>query len=67
MHVHSSVGTAPNNMGNESYFRWTKGACSSKRNVSLNFFLGAFMAYNTDCSASEYAKVIDMLPVSSPE
>ena len=40
-------------MGNESYFKWTKAACNSKKNVSLNHFLGHFMAYNSDCAQVE--------------
>jgi len=62
MLAHSSVGTSANNMGNKSYFKWTKAACNSKKNVSLNHFLGHFMAYNSDCAQVEFSKVCPMLP-----
>jgi hypothetical protein len=67
MLAHSTIGAAPNNMGNESYFRWLKAATNAKKNVSLNHFLGAFMAHAADASEEEYAKIRGWLPNNFPE
>jgi hypothetical protein len=62
MHAHSTIGSAPNNMGNESYFRWTKAASNSKKQVSLNHFLGGFKSYASNVNQEEFAKISDMFP-----
>ena len=53
MLAHSTIGSSANNMGNESYYKWVKAACNSKRSVSLNHFLGSYLAYLEDYSALE--------------
>ena len=63
MHAHSNIGSAPNNMGNESYFRWTKLATNSKKQVSLNHFLGGFISYAANVNHEEFSKISDMLPI----
>ena len=58
MLAHSTIGSSANNMGNESYYKWIKDACNSRRNVSLNHFLGSYSAYLEDNSALEYGKLL---------
>ena len=67
MHAHSNIGSAPNNMGNESYFRWTKLATNSKKQVSLNHFLGGFISYAANVNHEEFSKISDMLPILPPD
>ena len=65
MLAHSTIGSSANNMGNESYYKWVKDACNSKRNVSLNHFLGSYSAYLEDISALEYGKLLRNLAEES--
>ena len=67
MHAHSTIGSAPNNMGNESYFRWTKLATNSKKQVSLNHFLGGFISYAANVNHEEFSKISDMLPIQAAD
>jgi len=67
MLAHSNIGSSANNMGNESHFKWVKAACNSKRHVSLNHFLGSFLAYVEDCCTVEYTKIVSMLSLEEEE
>jgi hypothetical protein len=57
MLAHSYVGSSANNMGNESHFKWLKDAYSSRKNISLNHFLGMFLEYLQDHCLVEYGKI----------
>ena len=67
MLVHSNVGSSANNMGNESHFKWLKDACNSRKNISLNHFLGMFLAYLQDYCSVEYGKIVSLLSLADVE
>ena len=67
MLAHSNIGSSANNMGNESHFKWLKAACNSKKHVSLNHFLGSFLAYLEDWCAVEYGKIVSMLSLTEED
>lgn len=57
----STIGTAANNMGQESFYKWLKAACGSKKNSSLNHFLGLLKSYMEDRANLEFSNVRDDL------
>lgn len=60
--AHGHIGAASNNMGQESYYRWMKRATNSRRNVSLHFFMAAFVTHCQDCSEEEYKLALKFVP-----
>lgn len=62
MLAYALIGAAANNMGQESYYRWLKKATNSRRNVSLQYFLAAFVTYCRDSSLDEYNLALAFMP-----